>query len=108
MIIELTDQNFDIEISKYKTPVILDFYAVWCSPCKAIAPFIDEIIEEHQNELAVLKINVEDCPQLSQKFNIASIPTIVFLNKDKEVVNQMVGFHNKEALMKGVYEILES
>jgi len=108
MINNLIDSNFDTEIEKVDTPVIIDFYAIWCSPCKMIAPIIDEIAEEYKDKLRVFKANVDECPQSASKYNVMSIPTVVFLNKDKQIVNQMVGFSNKEALMRGVYEIIKS
>ena len=108
MVNELTDSNFDTEIEKIKTPVIIDFYAIWCSPCKMVAPIVEEIAEEYKDKLTVLKANVDSCPNSASKFNVMSIPTLVFMNEDKEVINQMTGFHGKEAIMKGVYEILKS
>lgn len=108
MINELTDQNFDIKISKSKNPIIIDFYAIWCDPCKIIDPIIEEIDKEYKDKITILKANVDNCPNSAQKFNIMSIPTIVFMNENKKVVYQNVGFHSKEALMKGVYEIIKS
>jgi len=106
--INLTDDNFDLEIDKLNTPIVIDFYANWCGPCKTIAPIAEEIAEEYKDKLIVLKANVDSCPNSASKFNVMSIPTLVFMNEDKEVINQMTGFHGKEAIMKGVYEILKS
>ena len=106
--INLTDDNFDLEIDKLNTPIVIDFYANWCSPCKMVAPIVEEIAEEYKDKLTVLKANVDSCPNSASKFNVMSIPTLVFMNKDKEIINQMTGFRGKEAIMKRVYEILKS
>jgi thioredoxin 1 len=108
MIKDLTDVNFDLEISQSKTPIIIDFYAVWCSPCSLIAPLIEEVAEEYEGKITVFKANVEDCPDATQKFNIASIPAIFFLDKNKEVANQIIGSTSKEVLIQKVNEIIKS
>jgi len=104
----ITDQNYSKEIDKCKTLIILDFYAPWCNPCKLITPIIEEISKIYENKLTIFKINVDNCPDMAQQYNIMSIPTIIFMDINKKIVNQLTGFHNKEEIMKGVYEITKN
>ena len=105
---ELTDQTFDIEINKSKFPIIIDFYTEWCGPCKLIAPMVEEIAQEYKDKIIVLKANADNCPNLIQKYNIMSVPTLLYLNKNKEVVDQISGFRNKDLFVKKIDEILKS
>jgi len=96
--INVTDQNFETEVLKSDKPVLVDFWAVWCYPCKAQAPIIEEIASEMSAELKVAKLEVDDSPETAQKFNILSIPTLA-LFKGGEVVWQGVGVHQKQVLI---------
>ncbi len=82
---QVTDDNFNDTVTNAKMPVLLDFYADWCGPCKIIGPIIDELAEEYEGRALVAKINTETNPQLSQHFKIKSIPTIMFVHKGKLV-----------------------
>jgi len=89
-IVELTDDNFEAEILKSETPALVDFWAVWCNPCRAIAPSVDALAEQYKGQIKVGKMNVDDHQQVPQKYEIRSIPTLL-LFKGGQVVNQLVG-----------------
>lgn len=78
---QVTDQNFNELVAESDVPVLLDFYANWCGPCKIIGPIIDELAEEYEGKALVAKVNTEVNPQLSQYFKIKSIPTLMVINK---------------------------
>ncbi len=99
MELTLTDQNFDEELKKATLPVLVDFWAPWCGPCKMMAPIIDEIAKEYEGKLVVAKVDVDSSPQTAMKFGIMSIPTLI-LFRAGQPVKQLVGYQGKEALMK--------
>ncbi len=82
---QVTDANFNELVAKSEVPVLLDFYADWCGPCKVLGPIIDELAEEYQGKALVAKVNTEVNPQLSQHFKIKSIPTIMFVHQGQLV-----------------------
>lgn len=88
-VITLTNSSFEKEVMKSDKPVLIDFYADWCGPCKMVSPVVDKIAEEH-SEIKVCKVNVDSEPELAQKFGIASIPTLVVM-KDGRITNQKIG-----------------
>ena len=81
----VTDDNFDELVRNSKIPVLLDFYAEWCGPCKIIGPIIEELAEEYEGRALVAKVNTETTPKLNQMFNIKSIPTLAFINNGRVV-----------------------
>ena len=91
------DKNNFKEVLSSEKPVLLDFYAVWCGPCRMVSPIVDEIAEEHP-EYLVGKINVDDEPEIAQQFGVISIPTLVIL-KDGKVVNQSAGARPKAQIL---------
>ena len=92
-IIKVNSQNFEEEVIKSEKPVLIDFYADWCGPCKMLSPIIDEIAEEN-SEIKVVKVNVDDSQDLAMKYQVMSIPTLVVI-KNGEEVNRSVGLIDK-------------
>lgn len=97
-VIEFTDANFDDEIANATVPVLVDFWAPWCGPCRMIAPLIDEIADEKVGLVKVGKVNVDDCPGVASKFRIQAIPTILIFEKG-EKKDQVVGLAGKADLL---------
>ena len=91
------DDNFDEEVLRADKPVLVDFYAEWCGPCKMMAPVIDELAEEVKDTWLVGKVNVDESPNTAGKYGVQSIPTVIIFKKGEEV-DRMVGFQSKEAL----------
>ncbi len=102
---EFTDQNFDIDVTQSDLPVLIDFWAVWCGPCKAIAPVIEEIAGEYKGKVKVGKVDVDQNQNIAMKYGIRSIPTLLLL-KDGEVVNQIVGSVPKKNITDILNEII--
>ena len=95
MEIELNEGNFEDEVVKSELPVMVDFWATWCGPCKMLAPVVAEIASEREGSLKVGKVNVDESPELAARFGIMSIPA-VFLFKDGKVAAQAVGYMSKD------------
>lgn len=97
-VIELTDANFESEINGSSTPVLVDFWAPWCGPCRMISPLIDEIATEKAGAVKVGKVNVDDNPQTAARFRIQAIPTILIF-KNGELKEQITGLTSKADLV---------
>lgn len=95
--IELNDVNFDAEVKRSTQPVLVDFYATWCGPCKKQLPIMDEMAKEFSGKVRVAKMNVEDGKVKSAEFGISSIPALLVF-KDGKVVEQLVGLHTQTQL----------
>ncbi len=103
--ITLSNENFDNEVLKSDIPVLVDFWAVWCGPCKMVAPAVAKLAENHVGKLKVGKVNVDEQSSLAEKYNISSIPTLV-LFKEGKVVNQRIGAVSLAVLESFVGEYL--
>ncbi len=103
--IEITDANFAAEVEQSETPVLVDFWAPWCGPCKMVAPIVEEIAADYEGKLKVGKLNTDDNQQVPTKFGIMSIPTLM-LFKNGKVVERIVGYQPKESLTSKINEAL--
>jgi len=95
--VNLTDANFEAEVLKHEGAVMVDFFAPWCGPCKMMAPTVEKLAGEFEGKVKVGVINVDENSEVSMKFQIQSIPTLVFF-KNGEVVDKMVGFQSEDNL----------
>ncbi len=98
-VIKITSKNFEEEVSKSELPVLLDFWASWCGPCRMVSPIVDEVANELEGKAKVGKINVDEEQELAQAFSIMSIPTLVVINNGK-LVNQLVGVRSKQEIIE--------
>ena len=102
---KVTDETFEADVLKNDKPVLVDYWAEWCGPCKMVAPVLDAIAEEHGDKLDIVKLNVDDNPVITQKYGILNIPTLgVF--KNGEVVKELVGARSKSALLRELEDYL--
>ncbi len=95
--ITLTKENFENEVMNSEIPVLVDFFAVWCGPCKMLAPILAEFAQENEGKVKVCKVNVDDEGELAQRFGVMSIPTIIVF-KNGEETTKSVGFVDKSGL----------
>jgi thioredoxin 1 len=100
-LIHLTDANFKKEALESKVPVLVDFWATWCGPCKMIAPIVEELAKEYQGKINIGKVDVDSNPKTAAAYGIMSIPTLIFFNNGK-VTEQAVGVLTKHELKKRI------
>lgn len=96
-IVEFTDDNFDAEVLQSSTPVLVDFWATWCAPCKAIAPVLDQLAGDYDGKVKIGKVNVDENPAIPGQYGVRGIPTLI-LFKDGQIVDQLVGAVPKNQL----------
>lgn len=105
MAVEITDANFEEVVINSKIPVMVDFWAEWCGPCRMVGPIVDEIYKEYEGKAIVGKVNVDENPGVSAKFGVRNIPTIIFV-KDGQVADKSVGAVPKAQLTSKLDAIL--
>ena len=102
---KVTDETFEADVLNNDKPVLVDYWAEWCGPCKMVAPVLEAIAEEHGDKLDIVKLNVDEHPVVTQKYGILNIPTLgVF--KNGEVVKELVGARSKSALLRELADYL--
>lgn len=106
-VLEVSDSSFETDILKSDKPVLVDFWAAWCGPCRAIAPVVKELAEEYADRLRVAKMNVDENPATPSKYGIRAIPTLLFF-KDGKLADQITGAVSKNIIESGIKKILET
>lgn len=104
--LELTDENFEKEISNAKKPVLVDFFAIWCPPCSILSPILEKIEEEFKEKVIFAKVNVDAAPKTSQKYGINPIPTVI-LFKGGKPISEFIGARPENEIRKWLEEVLK-
>jgi thioredoxin 1 len=105
--ININEASFEQAVLKSPVPVLVDFWAAWCGPCKMIAPVLDEIARENEGRFRVAKVNIDDDPGLMERFNVRAVPTLLFF-QGGELRDQLVGGAAKKAIVEKLTHLLES
>ncbi len=104
---ELTVKNFKKEVLDSKEPVLVDFFATWCGPCKMMSPIIDELAKEMEKDIKIFKVSIENDEALASEYGVMSIPTFLFF-KNGKVIDQAGGVMTKDALVKVIKKVIKS
>ncbi len=100
-ILEVTDANFDADVLKSEKPVLIDFWAAWCGPCRALAPIVDEVADAYKDKVKVAKMDVDRNSATPMRYNVRGIPTLLVI-KGGEVKEQIVGYVGKDVIQKAL------
>ena len=103
----LTDENFASEVLSSRLPVMVDFFATWCGPCKALTPIVEKLATEFAGKLKVGKLNIDEAPQAPSQFGVRAVPTIVFF-KDGKAVDTIVGLKRESELRERINRLVQS
>jgi thioredoxin 1 len=101
----VTDETFEAEVLKSEKPVVVDYWAEWCGPCRMVAPVLEEIAAEHADKIDVVKLNIDENPEVAQRYGILQIPTLNVFSGG-EVVKQVIGAKPKSALLRDLAEFI--
>jgi thioredoxin 1 len=101
----VTDETFDAEVLKSEKPVVVDYWAEWCGPCRMVAPVLEEIAAEHADKIDVVKLNIDENPEVAQRYGILQIPTLNVFSGG-QVVKQVIGAKPKSALLRDLAEFI--
>jgi len=104
--VTIEEDNFDLEVLQSRIPVLVDFWAQWCGPCRMVAPVVEELAEEYEGRISFGKVDVDQNPKIASQFGIMSIPTLI-LFKDGKPISNIVGFRPKAQLKQNLDEVLE-
>jgi thioredoxin 1 len=99
--VEVNEAKFDEMVLKAKIPVLVDFWAPWCGPCRMVAPLVDELANEYEGKVSFMKLNVDDSPKIASKYGVMSIPALIIF-KNGTPVSNLVGFRPKPELKKNI------
>ena len=102
---EITDESFDDEVTNSDKPVLIDFWAEWCGPCKQISPILSELAEDYKEKILIAKVNIDENPEVPSKYGIMSIPTLILFKNGQSVASQ-IGVVQKDSLSKWLDENL--
>lgn len=103
MAITITGENFDSEVLSGSMPVLVDFWAVWCGPCKMLTPVVDELHAEYEGKAKICKINVDESQELAAKYNVMSIPTVIIF-KNGKIAEQFIGVQPKSVYAEALHK----
>lgn len=103
--VTFTDQNFDQDVLKSQEPVLVDFWAEWCAPCRIVGPVVEELAKEYEGKIKVGKLNIDENPQTPSRYGVMSIPTIMIF-KDGQPVKSIIGAQGKDNFKKAIEEVV--